>query len=167
MHSLIQRRVPFLTNPVNQWELEMRISSYSPIDPPIAIICKCRPFNFRANGDKAVASAAPSTSNTLPSQPSVPCGVMVWICFGSLLKLSMKRRVKGTLGSRVSAPYPRYSDGSEVLLGDPTDEGVCIFIRMVRSLSPMVLEGTHLLLFFVQRCDSLRGSPNTYRIRGI
>lgn len=59
----------------------------SPIEPPIAIICKCLLFNLLCSGDAAVAAAASSRSNTFPSAP---------ICFntwalGSRLKLSRTR----------------------------------------------------------------------------
>ena len=57
-----------------------------PIDPPIAIICKCRPLSCLANGEFAVASAAASSSKPLPLAPATPRGVARR--FGSLLKLS-------------------------------------------------------------------------------
>jgi hypothetical protein len=59
---------------------------FSPIDPPIAIICRCLPFNLRARGESAVRCAAASTSKTLPSAPRAAGRVIE--AFGSRLKLS-------------------------------------------------------------------------------
>lgn len=60
-----------------------------PIDPPMAIICRCRPLSFLANAVLAVACTAPSTSKTFPSAPIVPLGVAC--ACGSRLKPSQIR----------------------------------------------------------------------------
>lgn len=57
-----------------------------PIEPPMAIICKCLLFNLRASGELDVALLAASTSKTLPSAATTPPGVAR--TFGFLLKLS-------------------------------------------------------------------------------
>ena len=63
-----------------------------PIDPPIAIICKCLLLSFLANGEVAVIVAATSGSNTLPFPPITPRGVTVKV--GSRLKLSITDLVR-------------------------------------------------------------------------
>lgn len=66
------------------------------MDPPIAIICKCLPFNFVARPELAVASAAARWSYCLGL---VACpGFATW-AFGSRLKLSMNRVLQFPLGS--------------------------------------------------------------------
>jgi hypothetical protein len=63
-----------------------------PMEPPIAIICRWRPFNLRASGELAVFAAAASGSKTVPSAPTLPFGAIVMAKFGSLLKLSITLR---------------------------------------------------------------------------
>jgi hypothetical protein len=84
----IQRRALCLFSVVSVWGSEKGILAgcFSPIDPPIAIICRCLPFNLRARGEEAVRCAAASTSNTLPSTPRA-AGLVIE-AFGSRLKLS-------------------------------------------------------------------------------
>ena len=60
-----------------------------PIEPPIAIICKCLLLSLRARGEFAVLAAALSGSKTRPSPPSTPFGVTDRV--GSRLKLSTTR----------------------------------------------------------------------------
>jgi len=85
------------------------------MEPPIAIICKCLPLSFLANGDSAVALAALSTSNTFPSAPTVPG--FVTVVLGSRLKLSTKRVVREGFATVDS---PSYVAGSvEPEWGDP------------------------------------------------
>ena len=62
------------------------------MEPPMAIICRCLPFSFRANGDMAVARAAASASKTLPSAPMKARAES--LLDGSRLKLSSVRARK-------------------------------------------------------------------------
>lgn len=59
------------------------------MEPPMAIICKCRLLSDRDKGEVAVFRAAFSGSNTCPLAPMTPFGVTV--SFESRVKLSKKR----------------------------------------------------------------------------
>lgn len=91
-----------------------------PIEPPMAIICRCRPFSFLARGDSAVALAAASTSKTLPLAPTTPLGVQLRL--GSLRKPSMMRWVRFGLGTGVSSSLgtPKESNSIEPDSGEGT-----------------------------------------------
>lgn len=65
----------------------------SPMEPPIAIICICLPFNCLESVVLAVACAAASWLYS----PFTAAEVAVTLAFGSLLKLSTNLFVHGAL----------------------------------------------------------------------
>ena len=74
-----------------------------PMEPPIAIIWRCRPFRRRTSGEAAVAAAAASASNSrfLPAllPPILP---RVTDALGSRRNESVIRAVRGLLTSSVA-----------------------------------------------------------------
>jgi hypothetical protein len=89
--------------------VEPWIACSSPIDPPIAIICRCLPFNLLARGESAVRCAAASTSKTLPSAPRA-AGLVIE-AFGSRLKPS---HVRFSNPSLREAKAPSYAELGEL-----------------------------------------------------
>jgi hypothetical protein len=100
---------------VSVWGSEKGILAgcFSPIDPPIAIICRCLPFNLRARGESAVRCAAASTSNTLPSAPSA-AGLVIE-AFGSRLKPSHVRFSNPSLRETKAPSYAEVGELPEPL----------------------------------------------------
>jgi hypothetical protein len=86
---------------------------FSPIDPPIAIICRCLAFNLRARGESAVRCAAASTSNTLPSAPRAAGRVIE--AFGSRLKPSHVRFSNPSLRETKAPSYAEVGELPEPL----------------------------------------------------
>ena len=89
------------------------LDAFSPIDPPIAIICRCLAFNLRARGESAVRCAAASTSNTLPSAPRA-AGLVIE-AFGSRLKPSHVRFSNPSLRETKAPSYVEVGELPEPL----------------------------------------------------
>ena len=119
--------VPFVSGSQRSGsEKDILAGCFSPIDPPIAIICRCLAFNLRARGESAVRCAAASTSNTLPSAPRA-AGLVIE-AFGSRLKPS---HVRFSNPSLRETKAPSYADVGEL------PEPLCLPFRPFFSISRM------------------------------
>lgn len=102
------------------------ISHPVPMEPPIAIICRCLPLSFFANGLSAVAIAAPSTSKLWP-----PFVLLARLSLGSSLKESTKSPQMPRLWT---SDWPSYSGVGEGL--EPESRGT-VFISTSSPLDMM------------------------------
>lgn len=104
-----------------------------PMAPPMAIICICRDFSFRARPELAVLAAAAAWSKW-PRATVLPFLVMV--ALGSRLKLSTKLVVQGGGG----APESSHA-GCSGAGGEPAVSLVLILFSMSPPLSPPLSKG--------------------------
>ena len=96
-----------------------------PIEPPIAIICKCLPFSFLDRPVSAVAWFAASTSKTFPSAPTTPLPVMRRE--GSRRKPSIVLSKKFPVDTASSFEFQDDSSRGEVALREELRETVRAF----------------------------------------